>query len=434
MAEVTVKQLAQVVNTPVEKLLEQLREAGVAKTSEEDSISDDEKGKLLSHLQTARGSGPTGLSGPKGKITLRRKRVNEIKTDASGRKTVNVEVRTKRVVKRPAADAPVADTKAPPAVGETESSAPPAPATAEADVEVTTDSAKAAPEAPNAEEMAKVSADLERSVKESAAAAASAPREETPQEPPAAEVESIVAVTPTPAEPEPLTPEDEIRAQAARDDLRRKEQEAAEQTRQRMSLVEQQLAKDHARIAAEHQAEKQAAQEKKRVTEETARKAQEERVRQQGLEEAQRRASIEAQEVSKEKSNRKESGGRSRGKGKSGGADTGGTRYGRNQLHVAKDKSGRRRGKARRAAPANIESKHGFEKPTAPVIRDITVPETVTVADLANKMAVKAGEVIKTMMGMGVMATINQMLDQDTAILVVEEMGHTAKPIGQDDI
>lgn len=72
------------------------------------------------------------------------------------------------------------------------------------------------------------------------------------------------------------------------------------------------------------------------------------------------------------------------------------------------------------------ESRHGFERPTSPMVRDVSIPESITVSELSNRMSVKAPEVIKTLMKMGVMATINQMLDQDTAILVVEEMGHTA--------
>lgn len=72
---------------------------------------------------------------------------------------------------------------------------------------------------------------------------------------------------------------------------------------------------------------------------------------------------------------------------------------------------------------------HGFEKPTSPMIKEITIPESITVADLAQKMSLKAAEVIKTMMKMGAMATINQVIDQDTAILVVEEMGHKTKSI-----
>ncbi len=73
------------------------------------------------------------------------------------------------------------------------------------------------------------------------------------------------------------------------------------------------------------------------------------------------------------------------------------------------------------------DQQHGFTAPTEPVVRDVMVPETITVADLAHKMSVKAAEVIKALMKLGTMATINQVLDQDTAIILVEEMGHTAK-------
>ena len=73
------------------------------------------------------------------------------------------------------------------------------------------------------------------------------------------------------------------------------------------------------------------------------------------------------------------------------------------------------------------DQQHGFSAPTEPVVRDVMVPETITVADLAHKMSVKAAEVIKALMKLGTMATINQVLDQDTAIILVEEMGHTAK-------
>src|SRR5208282_3811155 len=72
------------------------------------------------------------------------------------------------------------------------------------------------------------------------------------------------------------------------------------------------------------------------------------------------------------------------------------------------------------------DTKHGCEMPTARVVREVAIPEAMTVGELAQKMAVKATEVIKVMMNMGVMATINQMIEQDTAVLVVEEMGHTA--------
>src|SRR5215468_992327 len=113
------------------------------------------------------------------------------------------------------------------------------------------------------------------------------------------------------------------------------------------------------------------------------------------------------------------------------------TRYGRQELHVATDVSSRykkkRRAKAR-PVPSAAEGKHGFEMPTAPVVREVGIGETVTVAELAQKMAVKATEVIKVLMNMGVMATINQPIDQDTAVLVVEEMGHTPKVLKENQI
>jgi translation initiation factor IF-2 len=119
-------------------------------------------------------------------------------------------------------------------------------------------------------------------------------------------------------------------------------------------------------------------------------------------------------------------------------ADDKSTRYGRQELHVAGDVSSRykkkRRVKARPQPSAGAEGRHAFEMPTAPVKRDVGIGETVTVAELAQKMAVKANEVIKVLMNMGVMATINQPIDQDTAVLVVEEMGHTPKLLKENQI
>jgi len=105
----------------------------------------------------------------------------------------------------------------------------------------------------------------------------------------------------------------------------------------------------------------------------------------------------------------------------------------RTELHVSSDASARfkkkkqqqQQSKLRRPTQINVSSQHGFERPAAPVKRDVPLPETITVGELAQRMAVKANEVIKVMMNMGVMATINQPIDQDTAALVVEELGHT---------
>jgi translation initiation factor IF-2 len=113
------------------------------------------------------------------------------------------------------------------------------------------------------------------------------------------------------------------------------------------------------------------------------------------------------------------------------------TRYGREELHVSTEASSRLKKKKRvreRKAPVGMEQRHGFELPTAPVIREVAIGETITPQELAQKMAVKATEVIKAMMNMGVMATINQPIDQDTAVLVVEEMGHNAKILRENQI
>lgn len=89
----------------------------------------------------------------------------------------------------------------------------------------------------------------------------------------------------------------------------------------------------------------------------------------------------------------------------------------------------RRRRKTVRNTDASLHDKHGFSKPVDPMTHEVSVPETISVAELAGRMAVKGSEVVKVMMGMGAMATINQIIDQDTAVLVVEEMGHVAKPV-----
>lgn len=99
------------------------------------------------------------------------------------------------------------------------------------------------------------------------------------------------------------------------------------------------------------------------------------------------------------------------------------------RLHVD---AGTKRKKKKRRSPNQIvginEQKHGFAKPTAPIVKEIAIPESITVAELAQKMSVKAAELIKVLMSMGTMASINQALDQDTALLLVEDMGHKAFP------
>src|SRR5580658_5357287 len=113
------------------------------------------------------------------------------------------------------------------------------------------------------------------------------------------------------------------------------------------------------------------------------------------------------------------------------------TRYGREELHIAGDVSARHKKKKRlkaRTVAVGTEAKHGFEMPTAPVKREVALGETITVAELAQRMAIKATEVIKVLMNLGVLATINQPIERDTAVLVIEELGHSAKLLKENQI
>ena len=112
-----------------------------------------------------------------------------------------------------------------------------------------------------------------------------------------------------------------------------------------------------------------------------------------------------------------------------------GGHHNRGELHVAEGKSGKREKKSKKpTGRIKVDNVHGFEKPVAPIVREVEVPEAITVGELANRMAVKATDLIRVMMKNGVMATINQTLDQDTAVLMVEEMGHQAKAVKASDV
>lgn len=198
--------------------------------------------------------------------------------------------------------------------------------------------------------------------------------------------------------------QEELAAQQAAEEAARK----AEEERQAAEVAARKAAEEEAKRKQAEEAEAQA-----KAAEET-RRASEEETRRQAAEEAARVAAIQESEA-----RQRESKSQRRAKAQ----DT--------TLHVTTDPRRRRKKKAprRRSAAVNVESQHAFEQPTAPVIRDVEIPESIAVGELAQKMAIKGGEVIKVMMGMGVMATINQVVDQDTAILVVEELGHNPVPI-----
>jgi translation initiation factor IF-2 len=201
-------------------------------------------------------------------------------------------------------------------------------------------------------------------------------------------------------------------SRAQREAEQRRQQEAADKARARKEEEE--------RLAAEQQAQKDAEEKNRKQAEE---RAQREEERRRAEDEERRREEERSRKLAEEQRRREKEKGKTK------------TRYGRKELHVAEGAAARRRKAGPRLRPsAGRPSEHGFSRPTAPVMREFEVPEAITVADLAKQMAVKAGEVIKVLMKMGMMVTINQSLDQDTAILVVEEMGHTAKPAEQKDV
>ncbi|HET7924233.1 MAG TPA: translation initiation factor IF-2, partial [Rhodanobacteraceae bacterium] len=322
MAEVTVADFAKVLKVPVDRLIEQLDEAGIKVGGPNDVISEDAKLELLTHLKKNHGRKDAAESAPR-RITLNRKSSSELKL-ASGQgraRTINVEVRQKRTyIKR----------------------------------DVLEEQARKQQEELDAVRHAQEEARnaVERSVRE----------------------------------------EQEKREAAERERLAAEQREAEERKR---------AEEEQRRAAAADEAAKQRAEEERKKA------AQAEK-------EAQQRADAERarQKAKKERMTDEPS-------------------DGDHTLHVADGMAGRRKKKKqrRRALPVNVDPQHVFEKPTAPVVRDVEIGATITVSELAARMAVKANEVIKALMKMGMMVTINQVLDQDTATLVVEEMGHTAKPV-----
>jgi len=226
-----------------------------------------------------------------------------------------------------------------------------------------------------------------------------------------------------------------VQAQLGTDDADREEarkileesriqREAEENARQEIAEKASQAKEEAERKVAEEVARKEAEAQSRREAEE---RVQQDAAKRQAEDEERKQEEDRARKVAEEQRRRDQE--KSRAKARPT------TRYGRKELHVAGGAAARRRKPGSRVRRTSSQpSEHGFSRPTAPVTREIAVPEAITVADLAKLMAVKAGEVIKVLMQMGMMVTINQPLDQDTAILVVEEMGHTAKLAEDKDV
>ncbi|MEC7727797.1 MAG: translation initiation factor IF-2 [Pseudomonadota bacterium] len=326
MAEVTVKQLAEDVGAPVDRLLKQIVEAGLKARSENDSVSSDEKQQLLAYLRKTHGEADAE---PR-KITLKRKTTTTLK--AGKAKTVNVEVRKRRTYIKRAELQP-----------EAEAPKPEEPV------------AEQQPEQAPVEEAPKVAA--EQAQQPEAEKPAEAATAEQPEQAEKAEPKK----EPEP-EPEPVpAPEDMPMPPPEGDGKDRKPKKKKEKVRERSDEIEEGKPK---KKQAGHRGPRS------RPVEEP--------------------------------------------------------------LVISEDEEETTLRKPLRAKKKPKEKRHAFERPTKPMVREVEIPETISVGDLAQRMAVKSADVIKTLMGMGVMATINQALDQETAVLVTEELGHKAKTVSDD--
>ena len=387
MADVTVSQFAEVLKVPVERLLTQLDEAGIQVSGANDTISDDAKMELLTFLRRAHGR--TQDSTAPRKITLKRKSQGEIKVaSAQGRaRMVNVEVRSKKTYLNRSVLEEQARGPAATHADEQANDRAAAAAAEEAAARTAAQNAVAAAQ--------KAAADAEQAAQAAAAAAAAAAAQNEVQT--EAQREAQIAA--------------EAAAEEARKEASRLQQEQAEAEARELAAREQKKLEDEIRRMADAETRQSAEDESRRMAEAAAR-AEAER-KQQEAAAAQPRPAERA--------------------GKRGGGA--GDRPQRAELHMSSDASARFKKKKQQATTArsrgrstqiNVGTQHGFERPAAPVKREVQIGETITVGELAQRMAVKANEVIKVMMNMGVMATINQPIDQDTAVLVVEELGHTA--------
>ncbi len=360
MAELTVAKLAEQVGTPVEKLLEQLRAAGITAKDGNSAVSDQQKQDLLSHLKKEHGEEAAGAQ----RLTLKKKSVSTLKVSTAGvTKNVQVEVRkTRTFVKRSPEELAAIE------------------AAAKAEEEV-----KTPPEVQHAAEE-EVRRQAELNAKKRA-------EEETAKR-----------------------AEDDAKKRAQEEEVRRAAMEAAKAEKEKSHQLSKPVAAKPAAGGNKDGGKKDAPK--------AAPKAG-------GREEDDRKSHKSAGHKHSESVVAK----------RRGDNDSPALKRGRIQDIVIDENDedfgsvrggpfGSRKGKRR--TPQSMQQ--NFSKPTAPVVREIAIPETITVGELAQKMAVKAADLIKTLFKMGVMATINQVLDQDTAILVVEELGHTAKATSENEL
>ena len=421
MASNNVAQFATELKMPADLLLTQLRAAGVEKSTTDDGLSKEDKDKLLEHLRRTHG---VAADTEKKKITLTRKETTEIKqADATGKsRTIQVEVRKKRTfVQRD--ETPVAPVVV---------AAPVAPIIDEAEV------ARRAEEARRqAELIARQESDLREKQEtlakleaEKLAQAKAVQKAELEAEKAAvAETAAVVAkASESAAEEKARTDAEEAKkkaAQAAKDAAKVATDKAAANEAARKVVAD-----EVAQIKLMMSAPRRAIKAPEPVVAPVVAKAPEGTLhkpadKKPGEKKDDKKPAVTADKKSIKSANVSstwQDDAKKRGAGIKTRGNTGG---GRDAWRAGP--------KGRRPSHGTEDRETNFQAPTEAVIKDVLVPETITVAELAHKMAVKASEVIKHLMKLGQMVTINQVLDQETAMILVEEMGHTAHPAKADD-
>ena len=448
MSNTTVAQFAAELNRPVDDLLKQLKEAGVNKNSGNDSLTTDDKQLLTAYLQKKNGSNS-------GTISIRRK-----KTEVSTVDGVKVETRRRsRAVTIPSSEELAAEAKAKVAAENQKAEAEKAAAKA------AEEKAKAEAEAAaKAEARAKAEAEAARlKATKAAPKAESKPAEakkeeakpvEAAEAKAEAKVEAKADNKPSEKSVEAEKPAEAKKPAKAKQDKGGKGKEAKKAAKPAAPAVPQPVVSEEEQAQRDEEARRAAAlraHQEALLKEKQERQARREAMKQQAEQEA--KSAKEAKSKSGERNKPAEKTKASAGEGKSehnarNKKDDRRDRDEENQGRNAKGKGGkggRDRNNARNGDDERVRSgkkgkklklepnQHAFQAPTEPVVHEVLVPETITVADLAHKMAVKGVEVVKALMKMGMMVTINQSIDQDTALIVVEELGHIGKPAAADD-
>ena len=445
MSNTTVAQFAAELNRPVDDLLKQLKEAGVNKNSGNDSITTDDKQLLTAYLQKKNGSNS-------GTISIRRK-----KTEVSTVDGVKVETRRRsRAVTIPSSEELAAEAKAKVAAKNQKAEAEKvaaqaaeekakaeaeAAAKAEARAKAEAEAArlKAAKATPKAEgkpaEAKKEEAKPVETVEAKAEAKVEAKADNKPSEKSVEAEKPAEAKKPAkakqdkggkgkeakktakpaaPAVPQPVVSKEE---QAQRDEEARR---AAALRAHQEALLKEKQERQARREAIKQQAEKDSKPTKEAKSGERNKPAEKTKA---ASSEGKSEHNARGKKEDRRERDEDIQGRNAKGKGGKGGRD----RNARNG-DDERVRSGKK-GKKLKLEP----NQHAFQAPTEPVVHEVLVPETITVADLAHKMAVKGVEVVKALMKMGMMVTINQSIDQDTALIVVEELGHIGKPAAADD-